>query len=54
MKVTMMAIVVGSFGSIPKGLANRQENFEIQEQVDTLQTAALLRSVRILRRVLEA
>ena len=53
MKVSVIPIVVGALGIIPKTLVKRQKDFEIRRQVVTIQTTALLRSGRILRRVLE-
>ena len=41
-------------GNSPKGLLKELEDLEIRRQEDTIQTTALLRSTRILRRVLEA
>ena len=52
-KVMVIPIVVGTFGTIPKGLVKGLENLEIRGQVETIQTTALLRSTRILKRVLE-
>ena len=43
----------GVLGIITKGFVKRQEGLEIRGQVETIQTSALLRSARILRRVLE-
>ena len=54
MKVTLIPIVIGALGTIPKGLVKRLEDFEIRGQVETIQTTSLLRSIRILRRVLES
>ena len=53
MKVTIVPIVIGALGTITKGLLQGLENFEIGGQVETIQTTALLRTARILRRVLE-
>ena len=53
MKVTFMPIVIGAFGTVIKGLIKGLEDLEIAGQVETIQTTALLRSARILRRVLE-
>ena len=53
MKVTVIPIVIGALGTILKGLIKELEEVEIREQVETIQTTALLRSYRILRRVLE-
>ena len=49
MKVTIVPIVIGVFGTITKGL----EGLEVGGRVETIQTTALLRTARILRRVLE-
>ena len=38
---------------IPKRMVKRLEDLELKGQVETIQTTALLRSARILRRVLE-
>ena len=48
MKVTIVQIVIGSLGLL-KGL----EDLEIGGWVDTIKTTSLLRTARILRRVLE-
>ena len=53
MKATVIPIVIGALGTIPEGLIKRREDMEIRGQVETIQTTALLRSARILRRVLE-
>ena len=53
MKVKVIPIVTGALGTIPNVLVKRLEDLEIREQVETLQKTPLLRSVRILRRVLE-
>ena len=53
MKVAVMLIVIGAFGTVTKGLIKRLEDLEIKVQVETIQTTALLRSAIILRRVLE-
>ena len=52
-KVKFISILFGTFGTVTKGLIKRLEVFEIRGRVETIQTTALLRSVRILRRVLE-
>ena len=52
-RIIIIIIVIGVFGTVTKVLLKGQENLEIGEQVETIQTAALLRTVRILRRVLE-
>ena len=53
MKMTVIPIVAGALGTIPKGLVKRQEDLEIRGQVETTQVTALLRSARILRKVIE-
>ena len=46
-------IVIGALSTIPKRLLKGPEDFEIRGKVVTTQTTALLRSARILKRVLE-
>ena len=46
-------IVIGALGTVTKGLIKGLEDLEIRGRVETIQTTALLRSARILRRVLE-
>ena len=53
MKVTVIPIVIGAFGTVTKELVQGLVDLEIRGRVDTIQTTALLRSPRILRRVLE-
>ena len=53
MKVTIVSIVIGTFGTVTEGLLKRLEDLEVSGQVKTIQTTALLKTVRILRRVLE-
>ena len=53
MKVTVTPIVIGALGTVTKGLGKGLEDLEIRGEVETIQTTAVLRSVRILRRVLE-
>ena len=52
MKVTIVPIVIGALGTITKGLLKGLEDLEIGAQVETIQTTTLLRTARILRRVL--
>ena len=52
-KVTVILIIVGAPGMVSKGLEKALEEKEISGKIETIQTAVLLRSVRILRRVLE-
>ena len=53
MKVTIIPIVIGAFGTVTKGLLKDREDLEVGSRVYTIQTTALLRTTRILRRVLE-
>ena len=53
MKVTIVPVVIDVLGTIPKGLLKGLEDLEVGGRVETLQTTALLRTARILRRVLE-
>ena len=53
MKVTIVPIVIDALGTITKGLLKGLEDLEVGRQVETIQTTALLRTARILRRVLE-
>ena len=53
MQVTIMQIVIGVFGTVTKGLLKGLEDLEVGRRVETIQTTALLKTARILRRVLE-
>ena len=53
MKVKIVPIVIGALGTITKGLLKGLEDLEVGRRVETIQTTALLRTARILRRVLE-
>ena len=53
MKVTIVPIVIGAFGTITKGLLKSLEDLEVGGRVETIQMTALLRTARILIRVLE-
>ena len=53
MKVTVIPIVIGAFGTVTKGLVKGLKDLKIRERVETIQTTALWRSARIPRRVLE-
>ena len=53
MKVMIVPIVIGALGTITKGLLKDLEDLEVGGWVETIQTTALLRTARILRRVLE-
>ena len=53
MQVTIIPLVIGAFGTVTKGLLKGLEDLEVGGRVETIQTTALLRTARILRRVLE-
>ena len=53
MNVTIIPIVIDALGTVTKGLIKGLEDLKIRGQVETIQTIALLRTTRILRRVLE-
>ena len=48
MKVSVLSIIIGALGTVTKGLVQGLEDLEISGRVETIQTTALLRSVRIL------
>ena len=53
MKVMIEPIVIGVFGAITKGLLKDLEDLEVGGRVETIQITALLRTARMLRRVME-
>ena len=53
MQVTIIPNVIGAFGTVTKGLLKGLEDLGVGRKVETIQTTALLRTARILRRVLE-
>ena len=53
MQVTIIPIVIGAFGTVTKGLLKGQEDLVVGGRVESIQTTTLLRTARILRRVLE-
>ena len=53
MKVTIIPIVIGAFGTVTKGVLNGLEDMEVGGRMETIQTTALLRTAIILRKVLE-
>ena len=53
MKGTIVPIVIGAFGTITDGLLKGLEILEVSGWVETIQMTALLRTARILRKVLE-
>ena len=53
MKETIIPIVSGEFGEVTKGLLKGLEDLTVEGRVKSIQTTALLRTARILRRVPE-
>ena len=53
MKVTIVPIVICALGTETKGLLKGLDDLEVGGRVETVQTTALLRTARILRRVLQ-
>ena len=53
MKVTIIPIVIGAFGTVTKGLFKGLEDLEVDRRVETIETTALLRTTRILKRVVQ-
>ena len=49
MKVTVIPIIIGAFGTVTKGM----EDLEVKGREEAIQTTAFLRSARILRRIHE-
>ena len=53
MKVTVIPIVVGALGTVPKNLKKILNELKTRERIVNVQTTALLKSARIPRKVLE-
>ena len=53
MKVTVLLVVTGAFGTVQEDLVNELEELEIEGRAKAIQSRAFLRSARILRRVEE-
>ena len=53
MKLTMIPIVIGTLATVTKVFVQRQENLDIREHEETIQTIALLKSAKTLRKVME-
>ena len=53
MRVTIVPIVIGAFGTVIKGLSKGLEDLEVGGREETIQTTALLKTARIVTRVLE-
>ena len=54
MKVRVIPIVIGTLDTVTKGLIQGLKDLEIRERLETIQTTALQRLARILRRVPES
>ena len=53
MKVSIVPIVISALGTVTEGLLKGLEDLEVSRRVETIQTKALFKTARILRRVLE-
>ena len=53
MKVTIVPTVIGAFSTIAKGLFKGLDDLKVGGREEAIQTTALLRTARILRRVLK-
>ena len=53
MKVTIIAIVIGAFGTVTKVLLKWPEDLEIRGRVETIETKILWITARILWKILE-
>ena len=53
MKVTIIPIVIGIIRTVTKGSLKELEDLEVGRRVETIQTTTLLRTARILRKLLE-
>ena len=53
MQRTIIPILIGEIGTVTKGLVKGVEDLQVGGRVEIIQTTTLLRSGRILRRVLE-
>ena len=53
MKVTIIPIVIDAFGTVTKGILKGLEDLKVGGRMETIQTTALLRTARILRKILE-
>ena len=51
--MTVTAVVIGALGIVTKGLVQRLEDLEIKGLLEKIETTSLMRSDRILTRLLE-
>ena len=54
MKVTIIPVVIGAFGTVTKELLKGLEDLEVGGRVETIRMTALLKMARIPRKVLES
>ena len=52
-KVKIIPMAIGAFSTVTKGLLKGLEDLEVRGRVETIRTATLLRTARVLRKVLE-
>ena len=50
MKLTLISSLIGALGTVTKGKVQGLKNLEIRAQEETIQTSALLKSARILKK----
>ena len=53
MKASIVPIVIGAFGIVTEGLLKGLEDLEVSGRGETIHTTALLKTARIVRRILE-
>ena len=53
MEAKAVPIVIGALGTVTRGLIQGHEELKLKGQVATIQTTTLLRSAKILRRVIK-
>ena len=53
MKMTVIPFVIGTLGRISKGLVQRLKDFKMRVQAETTKTRPLLKSTRLLRRIMK-
>ena len=51
--MTVIPVVFSALGTVSKCLEEKLEQLKIRGRIDTIQTTALLKQTRILRRILE-
>ena len=52
MRVTVIPIVIGALGMVPKCSEERLDELKFRGRIETIKTTALLRSAKILRKVM--